>query len=183
MRTREASFLLGISRQRLLVLLAQGRVKDAEKNGRFWEIPVSENGMPVIIPARRGPKGIWNKEKPTEPKMIHVNQNKIKGNFGKPPGKLEPVLSVKDGDTVNATLRERNDYGYELYIPGPCQIVYEPYKPAKCGAHLWINTYNVCGIYQSFGRRPALSRRGASYGNANPCYDNTTNVLVIGRKH
>ncbi|MGD1806338.1 hypothetical protein ACP6PL_12985 [Dapis sp. BLCC M126] len=148
MGTREASFLLGISRQRLLVLLAQGRVKDAEKNGRFWEIPVSESGMPVIIPARRGPKGIWHKEKPSEPKMIHVNQSKIKGNKGKPPEKLEPVVSVKDG--------KRNDYGYELYIPGPCQIVYEPYKPAKCGAHLWINTYNpVEFINTEFSSDPA----------------------------
>ncbi|NEQ39812.1 MAG: hypothetical protein F6K40_27605 [Okeania sp. SIO3I5] len=148
MGTREASLLLGISRQRLLVLLAQGRVKDADKNGRFWEIPVSENGMPVIIPARRGPKGIWHKEKPKEPKMIHVNQSKIKGNKGKPPEKLKPVLSVKDGD--------RNDYGYELYIPGPCQIVYEPYKPAKCGAHLWINTYEpVQFIHNEFNQDPA----------------------------
>ena len=148
MGTREASFLLGISRQRLLVLLAQGRVKDAQKNGRFWEIPVSESGMPVIIPARRGPKGIWHKEKPTEPIMIHVNQSKIKGNKGKPPEKLKPVLSVKDG--------KRNDYGYELYIPGPCQIVYEPYKPAKCGAHLWINTYEpVEFIHNEFNQDPA----------------------------
>ncbi|NES71321.1 MAG: hypothetical protein F6K24_42000, partial [Okeania sp. SIO2D1] len=61
MGTRVASFLLGISRQRLLVLLAQGRVKGAEKKGRFWEIPVSDSGMPVIIPARRGPKGMWRK--------------------------------------------------------------------------------------------------------------------------
>ncbi|WP_275670406.1 hypothetical protein [Okeania hirsuta] len=38
MGTREASFLLGISRQRLLVLLAQGRVKGADKNGRFWNL-------------------------------------------------------------------------------------------------------------------------------------------------
>ncbi|NET13978.1 MULTISPECIES: hypothetical protein [unclassified Okeania] len=33
--TREASFLLGMFRQRLLVLLAQGRVKGSQKNGRF----------------------------------------------------------------------------------------------------------------------------------------------------
>ncbi|MGD1703135.1 hypothetical protein [Dapis sp. BLCC M229] len=133
MGTKQASILLGISRQRLLVLLAQGRVKGAKKNGRFWEIPVSRSGMPRIIPARRGPKGIWRKQQSTKPKMIHVNQSKIKGNFGKPPEQLEPVLSVKDG--------ERNDYGYDLYIPGPCQIVYRPYQPADCGAHLWINTY------------------------------------------
>ncbi len=133
MGTKQASFLLGISRQRLLVLLAQGRVKGAKKNGRFWKIPVNSSGMPVIIPARHGPKGIWHKEIPTIPKMIHVNQSKIKGNKGKPPEELEPVLSVKEGD--------RNDYGFDLYISGPCYIVYRPYEPAKCGAHLWINTY------------------------------------------
>ena len=60
MGTKQASFLLGISRQRLLVLLAQGRVKGAEKKGRFWEIRTSSNGMPIIIPARRGPKGKQN---------------------------------------------------------------------------------------------------------------------------
>ncbi|NEP78198.1 MAG: hypothetical protein F6K39_08395 [Okeania sp. SIO3B3] len=134
MGTREASFLLGISRQRLLVLLAQGRVKGAEKKGRFWEIPVSSSGMPVIIPARRGPKGMWRKKESTKPKMIHVNQNKIKSNKSKPPEKLEPVVSLKHGND--------NYYGYELYISGPCQIVYRPYKPASCGAHLWINTYH-----------------------------------------
>ena len=72
MGTKQASFLLGISRQRLLVLLAQGRVKGAEKKGRFWEIRTSSNGMPIIIPARRGPKGKWRKQKSTKPKMIHV---------------------------------------------------------------------------------------------------------------
>ncbi|MEB3339422.1 hypothetical protein [Okeania sp.] len=133
MGTKEASLLLGFSRKRLLDLLGEGRVEGAYKNGRFWEIPVSENGMPVIIEGKRGPKGTWRKKKPTKPKMIHVNQSKIKGNIGKPPEKLEPVLSVKDGD--------RNDYGYELHIKGPCYIVYRPYKPAPCGARLWINTW------------------------------------------
>ena len=104
-------------------MLAQGRVKGAEKKGRFWEIRTSSNGMPIIIPPRRGPKGKWHKQKSTKPKMIHVNQSKIKSNIGKPPEKLEPVLSVKHG--------ERNDYGYDLYISGPCHIVYRPYKPAK----------------------------------------------------
>ena len=133
MGTKRASFLLGISRQRLLVLLAQGRVRGAKKNGRFWEIPVSASGMPRIIPARRGPKSIWRKKKSTKPQMIHVNQHNIRDNIGKPPEEFEPVVSLKHG--------KRNDYGYELYISGPCQIVYQPYDPAPCGAHLWINTY------------------------------------------
>ena len=170
MGTKQASFLLGISRQRLLVLLAQGRVKGAEKKGRFWEIRTSSNGMPIIIPPRRGPKGKWHKQKSTKPKMIHVNQSKIKSNIGKPPEKLEPVLSVKHGD--------RNDYGYDLYISGPCHIVYRPYKPAKCGAHLWINTYHPVQfidtqsnpatarqpsrqiyIYKKFQRHPPLNSK------------------------
>ncbi len=134
MGTKQASFLLGISRQRLLVLLAQGRVKGAEKKGRFWKIPVNRSGMPVIIPARRGPKGIWRKQQSTKPQMIHVNQSHIKGNMGKLPEDFKPVVSVKDS--------KRNDYGYDLYISGPCYIVYRPYEPADCGAHLWINTYD-----------------------------------------
>ena len=152
MRTREASFLLGISRQRLLVLLAQGRVKGADKKGRFWEIPVSKSGMPVIIPARRGPKGIWHKQETKVPQMIHVNQHNIRDNIGKPPEEKEPVVSVKHN--------ERNDYGYDLYISGPCHIVYRPYNPAKCGAHVWINTYDpVQFVDTEFNLDPATARQ------------------------
>ena len=50
MGTRVASFLLGISRQRLLILLAQGRVKGAEKKGRIWEIPVNSLPPKLKIP-------------------------------------------------------------------------------------------------------------------------------------
>ncbi len=152
MGTREASFLLGISRQRLLVLLAQGRVKGADKKGRFWEIPVSSSGMPVIIPARRGPKGIWHKQETSVPQMIHVNQHNIRSNIGKPPEELELVVSLKHC--------KRNDYGYDLYISGPCQIVYRPYNPAKCGAHLWINTYDpVQFVDTQFNLDPATARQ------------------------
>ncbi|MGD1698799.1 hypothetical protein [Dapis sp. BLCC M229] len=152
MGTKKASLLLGISRQRLLVLLAQGRVKGAKKNGRVWEIPVSSSGMPVITPARRGPKGIWHKQETSVPQMIHVNQHNIKGNIGKPPEELEPVVSLKHG--------KRNDYGYELYISGPCYIVYQPYKPAPCGAHLWINThYPVQFLDTQFNLNPATARQ------------------------
>ncbi|GFZ94964.1 hypothetical protein [Okeania sp. KiyG1] len=152
MGTKEASFLLGMSRQRLLVLLAQGRVKGAEKKGRFWEIPAFENGMPVIIPARRGPKGMWRKKETTTPKMIHVNQHKIKSNKGKPPAELEAVVSLKHGNN--------NYYGYELYISGPCQIVYRPYKPASCGAHLWINTFDSVQFIDTKSN-PATARQSS----------------------
>ena len=151
MGTKQASILLGISRQRLLVLLAQGRVKGAKKNGRFWEIPVSRSGMPRIIPARRGPEGIWRKKQAAKAQMIHVNQSNIKGNVGKPPEQFKPVVSLKDS--------KRNDYGYELYISGPCYIVYRPYNPAKCGAHLWIETYEpVQFLDTQFNVNPATAR-------------------------
>ena len=152
MRTREASFLLGISRQRLLVLLAQGRVKGAKKNGRFWKIPVSKSGMPRIIPARRGPEGIWRKQQAKKAQMIHVNQHNIKGNQGKPPEQFKPVVSLKDS--------KRNDYGYELYISGPCYIVYRPYKPANCGAHVWIETYEAVQFLDTeFNLDPSTARQ------------------------
>lgn len=154
MGTKKAAFLLGISRQRLLVLLAKGRVKGACKEGRFWKIPAFGDGMPVIFPGRRGPEGIWCKQQRSKPTMIHVNQMKIKSNIGKPPEKLKPVVVVKQGD--------RNDYGYELDIEGPCRIVYRPYEPADCGAHLWIDTYSPVQFTDS-QFNPVKARRDYKY--------------------
>ncbi len=140
MRTREAAYLLGISCQRLRVLLSQGRVRGASKKNGFWEIPTFGDGMPVIVPGKRGPEGTWRHSNQEKPAMIHVNQQFIKGNAKKikdNPGKqinLMPVLSWKHG--------ERNDYGYQLEIKGSCIVVYRPYQPADCGAQLWINTYS-----------------------------------------
>ena len=135
--TTEAAYLLGISGQRLRVLLAQGRVKNAEKKNGFWQIPAygrQGSEMPIIFPGRRGPKGNWCKEKRADPTMIHVNQHIIKANAKTPLKKLKPVVSVKDTN--------RNDYGFQLEIKGPCRIVYQPHDPAKCGAHLWIDTFS-----------------------------------------
>lgn len=135
--TREAAYLLGISGQRLRVLLAQGRVKGAYKQNGFWRIPIygsKGNEMPVISPGTRGPKGIWCRERRTQATMIHVNQQIIKQNQKNPLQKLKPVVSVKQNN--------RNDYGYQLEIHGPCRIVYQPHNPTKCGAHLWIDTYS-----------------------------------------
>ncbi len=135
--TTEAAYLLGISGQRLRVLLAQGRVKGACKKDGFWQIPAygsKGNEMPVISPGTRGPKGIWCKERRTKPTMIHVNQHIIKENAKNPLKELKPVVSVKETN--------RNDYGYQLEIKGPCRIVYRPHDPAECGAHLWIDTFS-----------------------------------------
>jgi hypothetical protein len=63
-------------------------------------------------------------------KIIHVNQHKIKAN--RKNGTSEPVLTVKT--------YKSNDYAHEVYIEGPCKIVYSPDKPLSCGAHVWIET-------------------------------------------
>ena len=135
--TTEAAYLLGISAQRLRVLLAQDRVKNAYKENGFWQIPAygcKGSEMPIISPGRRGPKGNWCKEKRTKPTMIHVNQHIIKENANNPLKHIKPVISVKHTN--------RNDYGYQLEIKGPCRIVYNPHEPAQCGAHLWIDTFS-----------------------------------------
>jgi hypothetical protein len=61
---------------------------------------------------------------------IHVNQHKIKSN--KKHGKNEPVLTVKT--------YKSNTLTNEVYIEGPCKVVYSPNKPLPCGATVWIET-------------------------------------------
>jgi hypothetical protein len=53
--TTEAAKYLGISTVRLRILLQQGRVKGAQKEGRVWMIPLFK-GMPVIDERRKGPE-------------------------------------------------------------------------------------------------------------------------------
>ncbi len=59
------------------------------------------------------------------------------------------------------------------------------YDKPDPGNFAWEVRKNAVGnlIYRNVGRRPALSCKGASYGNAKPCYNKITSVLVIGRKH
>lgn len=72
-------------------------------------------------------------------KRIHVNQHKIRAN-----GKLSveervPVITVK-------TYKD-NTYCSEVFIDGPCRVVYSPDKPLSCGAKVWIETESevICG--------------------------------------
>ena len=40
-----------------------------------------------------------------------------------------------------------NTYATEVYISGPCKIVYSPDKPLSCGAKVWIETeYEVTPV-------------------------------------
>ena len=62
--------------------------------------------------------------------IVHVNQHKIKSNAKT--GAREPVLTVKT--------YKSNTYANEVYISGPCKVVYSPDKPLSCGAKVWIET-------------------------------------------
>ena len=63
-------------------------------------------------------------------KIIHINQHVIRSNSKT--GEREPVINVK-------TYKD-NNYAHEVYVDGPCKIVYSPDKPLSCGAKVWIET-------------------------------------------
>ena len=70
--------------------------------------------------------------------VIHVNQHVIKAN--RKHGKTDPVLTCKT--------YKSNNYGHEVYIDGPCRIVYRPDKPLPCGAHVWIETDGLVLVFE-----------------------------------
>ncbi|NEP84512.1 MAG: DNA-binding protein [Okeania sp. SIO3C4] len=99
--TREAAFLLGICCQRVRVLLSQGRIKGAYKHKGFWQIPLY-NRMPVVIPGKRGPQGVWCKGLRQAPTRIHVNQRKIKANIDTPRPKGTGILKQSKAGFLKA---------------------------------------------------------------------------------
>ena len=62
--------------------------------------------------------------------VVHVNQHIIKRN--RKTGERKPVLTAK-------TYKD-NRYAKEVYVDGPCKIIYSPDKPLSCGAKVWIET-------------------------------------------
>ncbi len=129
--TTEAAFLLNISTGRLRTLLNQGRVRDARKVKRGWQIPLNKRGMPEITPGSRGPRGTWNKNRRTGKTFIHVLRKTI--DYNRDNETSYPAVAVKVGD--------KKDYCHALKIHGPCQIVYQPHQPNRSqagGARLWI---------------------------------------------
>lgn len=70
--------------------------------------------------------------------VIHVNQHVIKAN--RKHGKNDPVLTCKT--------YKSNKYGHEVYVNGPCRIVYRPDKPLPCGAHVWIETDGLVSVLE-----------------------------------
>jgi hypothetical protein len=61
---------------------------------------------------------------------IHVNQQIIKKN--NKTGCRTPPITVKNYK-INIKARD-------VFIDGPCRVVYMPNKPLSCGARVWIET-------------------------------------------
>ncbi|MDJ0597609.1 MAG: DNA-binding protein [Crocosphaera sp.] len=125
--TVKAAFLLRICPQRVRQLLAEGRIKGAFKEGRFWQIPLY-NGVPKVIAGKRGPQGKWSKQRQKSLTRIHVNSNNIKNNIGSE--QIEPVVIVRQGT--------KTFYCHQIDICGPSRIAYSPHKSLPGGARLWI---------------------------------------------
>jgi excisionase family DNA binding protein len=52
--TTEAAERLGVTERRVRQLCAGGRIRGAYLIGKTWIIPVRNDGLPDVIPARRG---------------------------------------------------------------------------------------------------------------------------------
>ena len=151
--TKEAARLLGISQTRVRALLKQKRIRGAYKiTESCWAIPVYEKGMPSVIRGTRGPKPRWKSYRANAKTIIHAYKNHI----GKKDDKgiyLAPI-AVKNSSKGNYS-------AYEIDIPGPSKLIYNPEHPSPCGAKLWIETlYQVRPIGQI--KPPPNSRKKAS---------------------
>ena len=63
-------------------------------------------------------------------KIVIINRNVIAAN--KKHGKNDPPISVREGRNG------KPDYHLEFEFKGKCKLVYNPNKPLKCGATVWL---------------------------------------------
>lgn len=71
---------------------------------------------------------------------IHVNRHHIRLNAD---GGDRPVFTAA---TYKATRR-----GHSIRIDGPCELVYHPDNPLKCGARAWIETQAEVHVFDRDG--------------------------------
>ena len=126
----EASYLLGISRQRILQLIYAKRVQGAYKTKQGWKLPLyGKRRMPKILRGKRGPKGKWLVQRREKPTIIHVNKGLIGTNNNR--DNKEPVIIVRKGSIVT--------YCSEVSFEGNCKIIYRPdNKKLYASAKVWI---------------------------------------------
>lgn len=74
-------------------------------------------------------------------KIIHIHQNKIRGNIKRGLRDLEPPIIVRTYKGVK--------YYSSLKIKGDCEVVYRPHDPLSCGARLWIETHGEVEGYHN----------------------------------
>ena len=86
------------------------------------------NGVPKVIPGKRGPKGKWSKQRQRSITRIHVNSNNIKNNIDSE--HIEPVVIVRQGS--------KTFYCHQIDICGPSRIAYSPHQSIPGGARVWI---------------------------------------------
>jgi len=55
--TREAAAALGVTPRRVVQLIAEGRIRGAERRGRDWLVPVDRGGLPRVLLPDRAPGG------------------------------------------------------------------------------------------------------------------------------
>ena len=130
--TTQAASLLKISSSRLRQLLQKGRVRGAYKAGKFWLIRLYD-GMPYVEETKRGQAGTWKVAKKPQKTTVNINSNIIRQNIKKSKAERKPAIAVKG---------KEKHYVYELEIPVPCKIIYNPDKPLDCGARVWIEILN-----------------------------------------
>ena len=126
--TTQAACRLHLSVQRVRKLAIDGRIEGAFKEGRRWQIPVSEGGMPKISPKKKGPKGRWRIYKQKIMTFVHVNQCKLKSNRNH--NTRHPVISVKMGGETF--------FCNEVRFPGVGRLIYDPDHKKDCGATVWF---------------------------------------------
>jgi hypothetical protein len=136
--TREAACLLCICCQRVRQLLKDGRIKGAQKIGRFWQIPLF-NGMPKIIESKKGPKGTWRKRLQRTATFIHIHTPNFQRN--RKYKENNPVIAVERGTHTILC--------HEVEINSPCKLVYRPDHALGSGAVLWIEVEDAMNIVTS----------------------------------
>lgn len=145
--TKEVASILGISVERVRLLLKQGRIKGAFKIGRVWVIPLVEE-KPIISKGRRGPKARWSKNHKIGVTKIYVKKNEVNSNYNR--GENKPVISVNRSNS-NAVC------GHEVLVLGPCRIVYQPEKEKN--PRLWIETiYSVDVICRDWQNNKTITK-------------------------